>query len=131
MTVNRSGRIDGKSTLPLYTTSTYLDIMPVTKASNHSDHSCSTAYRGIEYRLLPGTQYKAMLLHGLVGACLFVWNVILRQINREFKNEETENPSLSFYSLIKRYPSLRKETGWLSKYSSHIVRYTLKGQSEA
>ena len=121
----------GQPTCPLLIIlSINLDTMPV-KASNSSNHSCSTAYRGIEYRLLPGTQYKAMLLHGLVGACLFVWNVILKQINSEFKHEDMENPSLSFYSLIKRYPSLRKETGWLSKYSSHIVRYTLKGQAEA
>lgn len=44
---------------------------------------------------------------------------------------DTENPSLSFYWLIKRYPPLRKETDWLSKYSTNIVRYTLKGQAEA
>ena len=128
---NRHNRIDGQSTLLFTITSTDFDIMPVTKASNHSNHSCSTAYRGIEYRLLPGTQYKAMLLHGLVGACLFVWNVILRQVNEEVNDEDMENPSTSFFSLIKRYPSLRKETSWLSKYSSAIVRYTLKGQSEA
>ena len=103
--------------------------MPVKKASNPLDSNCS--YRGIEYRLCPGTQYKALLLHGLIGACLYVWNVILKQINGEFKDKDTQNPSTSFYSLIKRYPVLRKETRWLSKYSSAIVRYTLKGQSEA
>ena len=103
--------------------------MPVKKASNDSNQNCS--YRGIEYRLLPGTQWKAHLLAGLCGACRFVWNSILEQINGEFKDKDTENPSTSFYSLIKRYPILRKETGWLSKYSSTIVRYTLKHQAEA
>ncbi|MCY4000542.1 MAG: hypothetical protein OXF84_07030 [Bacteroidetes bacterium] len=44
--------------------------MPVIKASNPSDHSCSTAYRGIEYRLLPGTQHKAMLLHGFLSSAV-------------------------------------------------------------
>ncbi len=110
-----------------------LDTMPV-KACNHSDASCSTAYRGIEYRLLPGTRYKAMLLHGLVGACLFVYNVILKQINTDYeesKKNGTKPASVSRFSLFKRYPSLRKETSWLSKYSSTIVRYTLKGQAEA
>ena len=104
--------------------------MPVKKASNNSDQNCFT-YRGIEYRLCPGTQSKALLLHGLIGACLYVWNVILKQINKEVEDQDTENPSTSFYSLIKRYPILRKETSWLSTYSSHIVRYTLKGQAEA
>ncbi len=102
--------------------------MPVKKASNPSDSNCS--YRGIEYRLLPGTQWKAQLLAGLCGACRFVWNSILEQINGEVKDKDTENPSTSFYSLINRYPILRKETGWLSKYSSAIVRYTLKHQAE-
>ncbi len=97
--------------------------MPVKKASNPSDSNCS--YRGIEYRLLPGTQWKAQLLAGLCGACRFVWNSILEQINGEVKDKDTENPSTSFYSLINRYPILRKETDWLSKYSSHIVRNTL------
>ena len=103
--------------------------MPVTKASNPSDSNCS--YRGIEYRLLPGTQWKAHLLSGLCGACRFVWNMILEQINEEVKDQGTENPSTSFYAFIKRYPILRKETRWLSMYSSAIVRYTLKYQADA
>ncbi len=57
--------------------------------------------------------------------------MILEQINEEVKDQDTENPSTSFYSLFKRYPILRKETRWLSTYSSHIVRYTLKHQAEA
>ncbi len=104
--------------------------MPVQKASNSSHQNCFT-YRGIEYRLCPGTQYKALLLHGLIGACLYVWNVILKQINKEVEDQDTENPSTSFYALIKRCPILRKETRWLSMCSSAIVRYTLKGQAEA
>ena len=104
--------------------------MPVQKASNPSDQNCFT-YRGIEYRLCPGTQYKALLLHGLIGASLYVWNVILKQINNEVKDQDTQNPSTSFYAFINRYPILRKETRWLSMYSSAIVRYPLKGQAEA
>ncbi len=50
----------------------------------------------------------------------------LEQINEEVQDQDTENPSTSFYSLFKRYPILRKETRWLSTYSSHIVRYALK-----
>ena len=72
-----------------------------------------------------------MLLHGLTGASLYVWNVILSQINKDVEDQDTETPSTSFYPLIKRYPVLGKETSWLSEYSSAIVRYTLKGQPEA
>ncbi len=60
-----------------------------------------------------------------------MWNEILKQTNIEVEDEDPETPSTSFYWLIKRYPILRKETNWLSKYSSAIVRYTLKGQAEA
>ncbi len=70
--------------------------MPVQKASNSSDQNCS--YRGIEYRLLSGTQWKAHLLSGLCGACKFVWNMILEQINEEVKDQDTENSSTSFYA---------------------------------
>ena len=60
-----------------------------------------------------------------------MWNVILKHINKEVEDQDTQNPSTSFYAFIKRYPILRKETRWLSMYSSAIVRYTLKGQAEA
>ena len=106
--------------------------MPVQKASNPSDKNCS--YRGIEYRLFPGTQWKAHLLSGLCGACRFVWNVILKQINEEYqeaKETESDHPNVSRFSLINRFPALRKEVSWLSNYSSHIVRYTLFHQSDA
>ncbi len=107
--------------------------MPV-EASNVSKSNGSTAYRGIKYRLCPGTQEKAKLLHGLIGACLFTWNVILKQVNTDYeesKKNGTKPASVSFFSLNYLFTSLRKETKWLSKYSSKIVRYTLKGQADA
>ena len=63
-----------------------------------------------------------------------MYNVILKQINTDYeesKKNGTKPASVSRFSLFKRYPSLRKETSWLSKYSSAIVRHTLKGQAEA
>ena len=75
--------------------------MPV-EASNVSKSNGSTAYRGIKYRLCPGTQEKAKLLHGLIGACLFTWNVILKQVNTDYeesKKNGTKPASVSFFSL--------------------------------
>ncbi len=103
--------------------------MPVQKASNPSDSNCS--YRGIEYRLLPGTQWKAHLLSGLCGACRFVWNTFLDQINRDYKDEHKDNPELTWPSLSSRYTSFRPTISWLNQYSSNIVRNTLKHQAEA
>ncbi len=55
----------------------------------------------------------------------------LEQINEEVKDHDTENPSTSCYTLFKRYPILRKETRWLSTYSSAIVRYALKASGRS
>ena len=129
---NRHNRIELASTLLLTTTSTNLDIMSVKKHSNKKGQESS--FRGITYRLCPGTQEKANLLSGLCGACRFVWNVILGQVNEEYsqsKETGSDKPNVSRFSLITRYPSLRKEIGWLSKYSSAIVRFTLFNQSDA
>ncbi len=103
--------------------------MPVQKASNPSGSNCS--YRGIEYRLLPGTQWKAHLLSGLCGACRFVWNTFLDQINRDYKDEHKDNPELTWPPLSRRYTSFRPTISWLNRYSSNIVRNTLKHQAEA
>ncbi len=103
--------------------------MPVQKASNPSGSNGS--YRGIEYRLLPGTQWKAHLLSGLCGACRFVWNTFLDQTNKDYKDEHKDNPELTWPSLSRRYTSFRPTISWLNQYSSNIVRYTLKHQAEA
>ncbi len=97
-----------------------LDIMPV-KASDNSNQDCS--YRGIEYRLCSGTQYKAMLLHGLIGTCLYVWNVILNQINKEVGDQDTENPSTSFIRYLNDTQSCaRKRVGYLR---THLLLFVI------
>ena len=105
--------------------------MPV-KDSNKNEESSS--YRGVEYRLCPGTQGKAKKLAGLAGACRFAWNAILAECQEEYdavRDTDQPKPSLSFFSLDKRFTKLRQSTEWLDQYSSKIVRHALKYQAEA
>ncbi len=73
-------------------------------------------------------------LWGKGSACRFVWNAILAQWIQEYKQgKETDekSPSLSFFSLGKRFKELRDCTGWLPEYSFGVTRYTLKYQADA
>ncbi|MDE2644255.1 MAG: transposase [Bacteroidota bacterium] len=91
-------------------------------------------HRGVTYRLLPGSKANGYKLSGLAGACRFVWNAILAQINEEYdavKDTDEKNPSVSFFSLGQRFTALRQETPWLPDYSFAIVRYGLKYQADA
>ncbi|MCY4205831.1 MAG: transposase, partial [Bacteroidetes bacterium] len=107
---------------------TCINAMPA-RDSNNKNQDCS--YRGIEYRLCPGTQRKAKKLAGLAGACQFVWNAILSQCNEEYQDETKENPQLAYFSLGKRFTKLRDKVGWLPEYLFAIVRYALKYQADA
>ncbi len=117
--------------------------MPV-RDSKKKQTDCSQtqyAYRSIVYRLLPGSPSKAKKLAGLAGACRFVWNTMLAQQNKAYEayakakeNESKEKPkppSVSFFSLGKRFKELRDNVDWLPEYSFAIVRYTLKYQADA
>ncbi len=93
-----------------------------------------SAYRNITYRLLPGRRGKAKKLAGLAGACRFVWNVMLAQQNEAYekaKEAGEKPPSVSFFSLGKRFTELRRNIEWLPDYSYRVVRYTLKYQADA
>ncbi len=102
--------------------------MPI-KDSNKNEQGSS--YRGVEYRLCPGTQGKAKKL---AGACRFAWNAILAECQKEYdavRDTDQPKPSVSFFSLGKRFTKLRQSTEWLDQYSCAIVRYTLKYQADA
>ena len=91
-------------------------------------------YRGVEYRLLPGSRARARKLAGIAGACRFVWNYFLAQNKEEYKRakeSDGKKPAISFFSLGKQFTQLRKEIDWLSEYSFTVVRYTLKYQADA
>ena len=72
-----------------------------------------SVYRSIEYWLLPRTRATAAKLSGIAGACRFVWNTVLGQINDEYeqsKEASKKGPSTSFFSLGRRFTALRKDT---------------------
>ena len=91
-------------------------------------------HRNIVYRLLPETQSVARQLAGLAGACRFTWNEILGRQKADYEEAKARGerpPSVTFFSLGKRFTELRRDLPWLSDYSSKITRYTLKYQADA
>lgn len=99
-----------------------------------------TAHRTIVYRLLPETRANARLLMGQAGACRYVWNALLAESGDQYREWEEareagindfEKPSVSFFSLGKRFTKLRREVDWLDQYSFKITRYALKYQADA
>ena len=118
--------------LPIaYHNITRTDAMP---SESFSNKSVKGSYRGLEFRLIPGCISKARKLSGTAGACRFVWNTVLSELNEDFiqsKKEDRKPTSKKYFSLSKRFSELRKEIPWLSKYSYKSVRYTLKYQSDA
>ncbi len=80
------------------------------------------------YRLLPGSRSNAKQLAGLAGACRFVWNAILAEQSEAYKKAKEAGekpPSVSFFSLGKRFTELPRTVEWLPEYSFGVVRYTL------
>ena len=109
-----------------------IDVMPA-EALNDTPTERSV-YRSIEYRLVPRTRANAVKLSGIAGACRYVWNTILGQINDEYERSKEagkKGPSTSFFALGKRFTALRKDTQWLPEYSFNVIRYTLKYQADA
>ncbi len=76
-----------------------------------------SAYRNTTYRLLPGSRSNAKHLAGLAGACSrFVWNAILAEQSEAYKKAKEAGekpPSVSFFSLGKRFTVLRRTVEWL------------------
>jgi transposase len=91
-------------------------------------------YRGIAYRLLPGTKVRARQLASLAGATRYVWNHFLarnREAHELHKEGKGEKPIVSFCSLGKEFTKLRENTEWLQELSYTVVRYALKHQADA
>ena len=133
MYVNKQFRISSQTQwnrtpiLPIaYHNISQIDAMP--------DKVKDKEYRGVEYRLLPGSRTNARKLAGIAGACRFVWNYFLAKNKEEYKQakeSDGKKPSISFFSLGKQFTQLRKEIDWLSEYPFGIVRYSLKHQADA
>ena len=108
----------------------------------------STVFRNISYRLVPGTKDRAKQLSILAGACRFVWNHILADQQRRYREyldtevfcetsllgllfERPAKPGVSFFDLGKRFTALRRQTPWLAELPFAPVRHSLKYQAEA
>ena len=104
--------------------------------------------RNITYLLVPGSCAKARAIARIAGGCRWTWNRVLADTREEYRlYRETERfcsdtligmlyerpakPSLSFFSLGKRFTQLRSETAWLRELPFAVVRYSLKHQADA
>ena len=104
--------------------------------------------RNITFRLIPGTRAKAAGVARLAGACRWIWNRVLADTQAEYRlHRDTERlcedtliglcferparPSLTFFSLGKRFTVLRRQTPWLAELPFAPVRYALKRQADA
>ena len=65
------------------------------------DKAKDKEFRGVEYRLLPGSRANARRLAGIAGACRFVWNYFLAKNKEEYKRAKEadgKNPSASSHT---------------------------------
>lgn len=105
-------------------------------------------HRNITYRLIPGSRLRAARISQTAGACRWVWNRILADTQDEYRLhcdterlcedtlfglliERPPKPSLTFFSLGKRFTLLRSRTPWLKELSFSCVRHTVKYQADA
>ena len=105
-------------------------------------------HRNITYRLIPGSRLRADRISQTAGACRWVWNRILADTQDDYRLhcdtericedtlfglliERPSKPSLTFFSLGKRFTELRRQTPWLKELSFACVRHVLKYQAEA
>ena len=93
-----------------------------------------TTHRGIEYRLAPGSAARADRLLRQAGVCRFVWNQVLGStLEARAAAEVTgeDPPSVSAWSLKKKYPELREKFPFLKDHHAQITRDILGCQAEA
>ena len=110
--------------------------------------STSGMNRNIAYRFVPGSASKAAQVAQTAGAARWVWNRVLADTQAEYRlhcdterfcedtligmlYERPSKPSLTFFSLGKRFKALRAQTPWLQNLPFAAVRYTLKRQADA
>ena len=105
-------------------------------------------HRNIVYRLYPHTRAKHKRLSQIAGACRWVWNHFLAENRRQYREhrdtqrlcedtlfgllfERPAKPSVTFFSLGKRFTRLRAQTPWLAELPFAPVRHVLKYQAQA
>ena len=105
-------------------------------------------HRNIAYRFVPGSAAKAEEVAQTAGAARWVWNRVLADTQAEYRlrcdterfcedtligmlYERPSRPSLTFFSLGKRFTALRAQTLWLQALPYAPVRQALKYQADA
>ena len=94
------------------------------------DESSATELRAVRFALHPGNRRKGRLIAQTGGATRSVWNHFLARNQREYARHRNwapyheaglvvgdapPKPSVSFFSLGKRFTELRRETPWLQR----------------
>ena len=104
--------------------------------------------RNVTYRFIPGSSARAAKVAQTAGACRYVWNRVLADTQEQYRLhcgtdrfcedtllglcfERPAKPSLTFFSLGRRFTALRAQTPWLQALPYHPVRHTLKYQVDA
>ena len=81
--------------------------------------------RTIRYRLYPATYRKHQQLHGIAGACRYVWNYFVGKLRNEYQDHG--ECKFDFRELSAQFTILRRHCDtWLQDYSSYIVRQPFK-----
>ena len=105
-------------------------------------------YRNITYKLFPGNSTRAKKLNSTIAASRFVWNTVLRDVERDYKeyldtqrfHEDTllgllydrpSKPSLRYEGLGLRVKKIRQENEWIGNLSANCVKYILKYQADS
>ncbi len=103
------------------------------------------AHRTTRYRLLPRTRAKHQKLMQVTGACVWVWNSVLSDVDNAYERDrrmkmlrgepvvmpESVRIHPTFFTLGKRFTAMRKDVGWLRDLPFAAVRQTLKHQADA
>jgi len=128
---------------PIRSSVTVLDALPPTNRTIVEYRKVSekhSTFRGVTYRLYPGTRAKHEQLSRITGACRYVWNHFLAENKRKYRLSQNvfvrglpqyPKPSTSYQSLFVQFTELRNRTPWLQQLPFEAVRYTLKYQADA
>ena len=102
-------------------------------------------HRSTRYRLLPRTRAKHQKLMQVTGACVWVWNRVLSDVDNAHERDrrmkmlrgepvvmpESVRIHPTFFTLGKRFTAMRKDVGWLRDLPFAAVRHTLRHQADA
>lgn len=105
-----------------------------------ASQNSTTGFRGVTFRLYPGTKSRHIKLSQTAGACRYVWNHFLAENKRKYRLSQNvfvrglpqyRRPTVTFQGLFVQFTELRNRTPWLKDLPFKPVRYVLKYQADA